>query len=231
MRTVIHCRSCRRRLSAVLTAEALADPSSAEPDEALVPAGSLHRSDGTVFSGSADCLVINAKDKRRLVRRSGASTGCCGLDGLDGPNQLCACGAEVATEHSDCRAPHAVVFLRTAVELRDDAASTREYCVRDEAETVGTEPGRIARRGEWRYGGEVWAGVRIRVTTTRFGSGDYEDPPEIREDQAVAGFSVEWERADGDGWLSGSGTQFLTLEDALAAVMTATSGTVVWFAP
>jgi hypothetical protein len=29
--------------------------------------------------------------------------GCCGLDGLDGPNLVCAgCGAEIATKQSDC---------------------------------------------------------------------------------------------------------------------------------
>ena len=28
--------------------------------------------------------------------------GCCGLDGMDGPNRVCACGAEVGTEQSDC---------------------------------------------------------------------------------------------------------------------------------
>ena len=28
--------------------------------------------------------------------------GCCGLDGQKGPNRVCACGAEVGTEYSDC---------------------------------------------------------------------------------------------------------------------------------
>lgn len=28
--------------------------------------------------------------------------GCCGLAGCDGPNRVCACGAEVGTEMSDC---------------------------------------------------------------------------------------------------------------------------------
>lgn len=35
-------------------------------------------------------------DPRRL-------NGCCRLDGLDGPNLVCvSCGAEIATEQSDC---------------------------------------------------------------------------------------------------------------------------------
>ncbi|MFJ4091817.1 hypothetical protein ACIPYS_09560 [Kitasatospora sp. NPDC089913] len=33
----------------------------------------------------------------------GRRNGCCGLDGRDGPNLVCAaCGTEVATEQSDC---------------------------------------------------------------------------------------------------------------------------------
>ena len=35
------------------------------------------------------------RDPRRL-------NGCCGLDGCDGPNRECACGAAVGTEMSDC---------------------------------------------------------------------------------------------------------------------------------
>ena len=34
-------------------------------------------------------------DHRRL-------SGCCGLDGCDGPNRVCTCGAYVGTEMSDC---------------------------------------------------------------------------------------------------------------------------------
>ncbi|WP_120501224.1 hypothetical protein [Roseovarius sp. EL26] len=32
--------------------------------------------------------------------------GCCGLDGCDGPNRVCSCGAEVGTEMSDCWTSH-----------------------------------------------------------------------------------------------------------------------------
>lgn len=28
--------------------------------------------------------------------------GCCGMDGCDGPNRICFCGAEIGTERSDC---------------------------------------------------------------------------------------------------------------------------------
>ncbi|WP_208354406.1 hypothetical protein [Pseudaestuariivita rosea] len=29
-------------------------------------------------------------------------SGCCGPSGIDGPNRICTCGAEVGTESSDC---------------------------------------------------------------------------------------------------------------------------------
>jgi hypothetical protein len=60
-------------------------------------------------------------DRRNLSRHANLArlNGCCGLDGLDGPNQLCACGAEVATEKSDCWMAHALIFEDGAVELVD----------------------------------------------------------------------------------------------------------------
>jgi hypothetical protein len=37
--------------------------------------------------------------------------GCCGLDGLDGPNLVCeTCSEAVATEKSDCWMPHFITF-------------------------------------------------------------------------------------------------------------------------
>lgn len=52
---------------------------------------------GTVLVHPDDVLALRRhSDRRRL-------NGCCRLDGLDGPNLVCAgCGAEIATEQSDC---------------------------------------------------------------------------------------------------------------------------------
>ncbi|MFI7431616.1 hypothetical protein ACIBPB_32025 [Micromonospora sp. NPDC049836] len=67
----------------------------------------------TVLIGPEDLLV------RRLHADYGRRNGCCGLDGVDGPNLVCDCGAEVATESSDCWTaqvvrlqPDAVVRIR-----------------------------------------------------------------------------------------------------------------------
>ncbi|MBT2118892.1 hypothetical protein KK141_11295 [Dyella sp. LX-66] len=46
--------------------------------------------------------VHDTYDARRL-------NGCCGLDGCDGPNQVCRCGADVGTLRTDCWTPR--VFI------------------------------------------------------------------------------------------------------------------------
>ncbi|MFC4761820.1 hypothetical protein [Dyella koreensis] len=46
--------------------------------------------------------VHDTSDARRL-------NGCCGLNGCDGPNQVCCCGADVGTLRSDCWTPR--VFI------------------------------------------------------------------------------------------------------------------------
>lgn len=45
----------------------------------------------------------------------GRDNGCCGSDGMDGPNRACVCGAVVATEWSDCWTQAEVRFLPDAV--------------------------------------------------------------------------------------------------------------------
>lgn len=43
-------------------------------------------------------VVRLTKDHRRL-------SGCCGLAGCEGPNQICECGAEIGTLRTDCWTP------------------------------------------------------------------------------------------------------------------------------
>lgn len=88
--------------------------------------------------------------------------------------------------------------------------------------------GSIVREGSWLYAGCTPTGVRIRATVARYGTGDYQDPPGVREDAEAPGFAIEWERAGGGGWDGGSSTQYASIEDALVPVAEATSGTVVW---
>ncbi|GAA3390497.1 hypothetical protein [Streptomyces roseoviridis] len=45
------------------------------------------------------------------------SSGCCGAAGADGPNRVCACGAEVATLYADCSTPYEILFAPGAVRV------------------------------------------------------------------------------------------------------------------
>jgi hypothetical protein len=123
MRRFVRCRSCRLPLSAVLDRDIGGADTNHADGTPFVPAGSLHLSDGEFFTGTEGRYIINLADRRNLTVHTDVKrvAGCCGLDGCDGPNQLCACGAEVATEKSDCWMPHAVIFEPDAVDLGEEA--------------------------------------------------------------------------------------------------------------
>jgi hypothetical protein len=61
----------------------------------------IARPDDDMISGQGE-FVLNLKDTTDKSRLNG----CCGLDGLDGINTLCANGHEIGTECSDCWMPH-----------------------------------------------------------------------------------------------------------------------------
>ncbi|WP_203691886.1 hypothetical protein [Catellatospora coxensis] len=57
-----------------------------------------------ISAGPSCTVLINPDDL--LVRRAHPDVlrrvGCCGPSGIDGPNLVCGCGAEIATEVADC---------------------------------------------------------------------------------------------------------------------------------
>ena len=116
---IIRCRSCKRSLSAPLSREVDSSATNHADGEPFLPVGSLHISDGGYFSGTEGRYFINLADRINMTDHTIVSrlAGCCGMAGCDGPNQLCACGSEVATEKSDCWMPHALIFEANVVEL------------------------------------------------------------------------------------------------------------------
>jgi hypothetical protein len=58
-------------------------------------------------------VVRNTRDGRRL-------SGCCGLAGCDGPNQLCRCGAEIGTLRTDCWTPCVFIPAPEATEWNEE---------------------------------------------------------------------------------------------------------------
>lgn len=68
---------------------------------------------GTVVVNLHDLVGTNHHPDFR--RRNG----CCGLDGLDGPNLVCPNGHEVGTEKSDCWMSHAAVLLDGVIRVNE----------------------------------------------------------------------------------------------------------------
>jgi hypothetical protein len=67
----------------------------------------------------AGAIAANPDDViEEAVNPCGRRNGCCGPDGMDGPNLSCLCGQEIATEWGDCWTQAEVRFLPQAVELR-----------------------------------------------------------------------------------------------------------------
>ena len=52
--------------------------------------------------------------------------------------------------------------------------------------------GEVIKRGEFLYDGAVQTDVRIVAHATTYGSGDYEDPPEMQYDRDIPSFAIEW---------------------------------------
>lgn len=73
-----------------------------------------------VVQAPAGSVVVHPDDRLpAAVREVGVTAGCCGLDGQDGPNQGCVCGAVVGTAWTDCWTANDVRFLPDAVEVTE----------------------------------------------------------------------------------------------------------------
>jgi hypothetical protein len=108
----LFCRKCNISVSnqlQELTDTTLLNEKDGEPH---IPKGYYIISDGGYYTSTEGKLIINISDlinckNHRDKRRLG---GCCGLDGLDGPNKVCRNGHEIGTERSDCWLAHAFLF-------------------------------------------------------------------------------------------------------------------------
>ena len=87
--------------------------------------------------------------------------------------------------------------------------------------------GEIVREGHWLCTPELLrTRVWIRRSPVSYGSGDYEDPPEVANDRDVECYYIEWEAAGGGAW--GGGGAFETLVEAEEEVANASGNTIVW---
>ncbi len=84
---------------------AVTDAATPEAPEDFIPEYWLHPADVQGVEPVSDPARLN---------------GCCGLDGLDGPNMQCAnCNAEVGTRKSDCWTADVFIPLGDATAWRD----------------------------------------------------------------------------------------------------------------
>jgi len=136
MALMIRCRDCGGTLTPALTPlDEMPAPIQLEDGvgyEPTVPTGymavdpdpvSNYQHGGAAERGTSGCIVVNPADARLLVGHPDLrrSNGCCGHDGLDGPNRTCpSCGAEVATLRDDCWSRVEVRFEPHRVHLSND---------------------------------------------------------------------------------------------------------------
>lgn len=115
----IVCKQCGAHLSEELR---LADGSecNTEDGKAYVPRGTTIQNDDLFFHQNVGGYIANVEDvlHTELTKDASRLSGCCGFDGMDGPNLLCdQCGAEVATKKTDCWMPHCVLFEPNATNV------------------------------------------------------------------------------------------------------------------
>ncbi len=84
----------------------------------------------------------------------------------------------------------------------------------------------IVKEGTWLYAGTVSRKIRIAREYVWPGTGDAEDPPEIRDDHYVECFAI-WYETDNDKFKAGGG-YCATLQEAISAVERRVGSTVRW---
>ena len=83
------------------------------------------------------------------------------------------------------------------------------------------------KRGTWLYAGSIPCEVRIVRHHTLYGTGDYEDPPDIANDREVECFYLLFHTPAGKPpWVGGGAA--LSLSDAIALAEEKLEGTVTW---
>jgi hypothetical protein len=115
----VYCKTCGLPLTNELTEYTGKSFGEAE-EQPFVQKGSYTISDGNFFTGTVGNVIANVEDMVNIIDHfnKGRLNGCCGLDGTDGINKLCANGHEVATEKSDCWMPTAVIFEKEKIILK-----------------------------------------------------------------------------------------------------------------
>jgi hypothetical protein len=104
--TTIHCAGCGQALTRSLElSEHIRSDDMALSTYYIDPEPWLEIGEVERILDPAGAIVVHPEHRllTALVNIDGHSYGCCGLDGLDGPNQACSkCGRVVGTARTDC---------------------------------------------------------------------------------------------------------------------------------
>jgi hypothetical protein len=116
------CLQCGVQLSEELRLAYLHERNT-EDRMSYLPRGLTIQEDGTFFHQNIGWHIVNVEDvlHTKLTEAANRLNGCCGLDGMDGPNLVCdTCGAEVAVKKTDCWMPHCVMFMPEATKAAQE---------------------------------------------------------------------------------------------------------------
>ncbi len=86
----------------------------------------------------------------------------------------------------------------------------------------------VVRRGTWLYDGVVEREVRILVSPKYYGSGDFEDEPEIADDRDQETFVVEYQTLDLSETKFAGGGQYGSLVEAMESAESVLAGRIRW---
>ena len=91
-----------------------------------------------------------------------------------------------------------------------------------------TDRGSVVVEGTWLYADHIRCRIAVVRRDIMYGSGDYEDPSEVAEDQTIETFEVLYTSPTNPEDLCAGGGQFRTLDEACAAARAACGATVHW---
>ncbi len=118
-RMVIRCAACKIALTTPLCRLAAPAALSRTDGEPIIPSGFYCLSPGDYYPAGE--WVANLGDLLNTAHHPDPRrhNGCCGRDGCDGINRVCANGHEVGTERSDCWWAHGIHFDPALVVISD----------------------------------------------------------------------------------------------------------------
>lgn len=125
----LFCRKCAIPVSGILQELPQSITLNETDGNDFISKGYYLVSDGEYFTGSEGKLIINKSDLINCKDHpdAGRLNGCCGLDGLDGVNKVCANGHEIGTEKSDCWMAHAFIFEKGRVNSQSKRLKTNTF--------------------------------------------------------------------------------------------------------